>query len=104
MKLATMFPAIRQRCGLRNSKSRRYRPTCLTARREQRDRQDDLFGGHAAVEKRTAVARLIFAQLGRIHEKRVAHGQERVAAQSAPRNRKSSKFENRSACSGRSAR
>src|SRR6185312_5995297 len=85
MKLATMFPAMRQACGRRNPNSRRYRPTCLTPRREQRHRQDHFFGGHAAVEERAAVARLILAQFGRIHEERVAHGQKRVPAQAAPR-------------------
>src|SRR5690349_7637096 len=85
--LQATVAAMRHECGRANARSRRYitvsPPWSLGC--QQRNREDALFRRHAAMEERPAISALIFAQLGGIDEEPVRHGQQRVGAESAPR-------------------
>src|SRR5687767_6233968 len=87
MMLHASVPAMRQRCGLRKTRRRRYinRAATWSFRSQQRDRQNALFGGHATVQKRPAISALILAQLRGIDEEAVGHGEQRVGPEAAAR-------------------
>src|SRR5688500_12874640 len=50
------------------------------SRSQQRQRQNDLFGRHSAVQERAAIPALIFAQLRRVNEEAVTGREQRVRA------------------------
>src|SRR5688572_30946038 len=87
MMLHASVPAMRQPCGLRKTRRRRYisRGATKSFRRQQRDGQDALLGSHAAVQERSAIPALILAQLRRVDEETVRHCEQRVGAESPPR-------------------
>src|SRR6266513_1953501 len=51
------------------------------ARCEQYDRQDHLFGRHAAVQERAAIPRLVFAQLRGVDEEPISRGEQQAHAE-----------------------
>src|SRR6266568_293286 len=59
--------------------------TQLSARSEQRQRENYFFGRHAAVQERSAITALVLAQLGRIDEEAIAAGEQSVATGAATR-------------------
>src|SRR5215475_11799814 len=72
---------------MRTRRARR-RSRCSPSWREKGDRQNALLRRDAAVEERAAIPALIFPQLGRIDEKRVAGREQRVRAQPSARQAK----------------